>query len=113
MEEITGKGGIEMNNSQEILRKFASSKLRFFSLANGEPVNVKFLYAEEVANEFNGGKTSIIRYHLEVDGEEKLWDRTSRSLAEQMSKIPEGEAITIKRTGQGNKTRYTVERANG
>jgi len=97
-------------NSRELLKKFVSVKSKFFDLPDGEEAQVKFLYAEEVPNNFDGGQTNCIRYHLEVDGVEQFWDRTSRELAQQMAKISEGDVIIIKRAGQKNKTKYSVRR---
>lgn len=97
-----------MNKSQMILKNFASTKSKYFDLPDGEEMQVKFLSAEQVPNNFDGGKTNCIRYHLEVDGIIQFWDRTSRDLAKQMSKICEGDLIAIKRIGQKNKTKYFV-----
>jgi len=99
-----------MDISQDFLKKFATSKSRFFELLDGEEATVKYLYAEEVPNNFDGGKTTCARYHFEVEAIEQLWDRTSRDLANQMSKIPSGALINIKRTGHKSKTKYTIKR---
>ena len=98
-------------DSRDILKKFASSKSKYFDLPDGEETQVKFLYAEEVPNHFDGGETVCIRYHFEVDGKEMLWDRTSRELSKQMALIPEGEIIWIKRIGEKSKTKYFIRKA--
>ena len=100
-----------MDKSRDLLKRFALLKSKFFDLLDGEEKRIKFLYAEEVPNYFDKGKTNCIRYHLEVDGIEQLWDRTSRELAQQMAKVPEGSSIFIKRTGQKNKTKYFIREA--
>jgi len=97
-------------DSRDLLKKFASLKSKYFDLPNGEEAKVKLLYAEEVPNHFDGGKTTCIRYHFEVDGKEMLWDRTSRELAKQMALISEGEVILIKRVGEKSKTKYTIRK---
>jgi len=97
-------------DSRDILKKFASSKSKYFDLPDGEEAQVKFLYAEEVPNHFDGGETVCIRYHFEVDGKEMLWDRTSRELAIQMASIPTGATISIKRTGEKSKTKYFIRK---
>ncbi len=99
-----------MGTSKEILKKYASSRSNYFNLADGDEATVKFLYAEVVASHFDGGKTDLVRYHFEVAGTEQTFDRISRQLAEQMSKINEGDTIIIKRTGEKNKTRYSVRK---
>lgn len=97
-------------DSRDILKKFASSKSKYFDLPDGEETQVKFLYAEEVPNHFDGGETVCIRFHFEVDGKEMLWDRTSRELAKQMALIPDGEIILIKRVGEKSKTKYFIRK---
>jgi len=96
-----------------MLKDFAKSGSMFFKLSDGEDAIVRFLSAEVVRNNFDGGKTTLARYHLEVDGVEKLWDRPSRKLADQMSEIPEGVLIKIKRKGQKNQTVYFIEKIEG
>jgi len=99
-----------MNDHRQLLKGFARSGSMFFSLPDGMKATVRFLSAEVVPNNFDGGKTNLIRYHLEVDGVEKMWDRPSRKLAEQMAEIPEGALISIKRIGQKNQTKYFIKR---
>ena len=99
-----------MGISNDFLKNFASKGGNYFNLADGDETQVKYLYAEEVPNAFDGGKTICVRYHLEVNGQELWWDRMSKDLALQMSRIPEGSIIRIKRTGQKSKTRYIVRR---
>ncbi|MDD4980128.1 MAG: hypothetical protein PHC54_02490 [Candidatus Omnitrophica bacterium] len=99
-----------MNKSRDLLKRFASSKSKYFDLPDGEETQVKFLYAEEVPNHFDGGETVCIRYHFDVDGKEMLWDRTSRELAKQIASISEGETILIKRTGEKSKTKYFIRK---
>ena len=69
---------------------------------------MKFRYAQEVPNVFDGGKTMCIRYHLEVGGIPKIWDRTSRVLAEKMAEVALDSFIIIRRDGEKSKTRYTI-----
>ena len=99
-----------MLQSRDALKRFVLKRNKFFKAPINEEVIVRYVRAEIVPNYFNGGKTEIIRYHLEVDGILQLWDRTSKDLAKQMSKITEGSFVSILRTGQGNKTRYKIKR---
>ncbi len=99
-----------MDNHRQLLEGFARSGSMFFSLADGKEAKVRFISAEVVPNNFDGGKTSLVRYHLEFDGNKQLWDRPSRKLAEQMAEIPSGALIRIKRTGQKSQTRYQITR---
>ena len=100
-----------MSKSNNLLKKFVASKSKYFELPEGEEIKVRYLYAEEVPNNFDGGKTMCIRYHIEVDGVEQLWDRTSRDLAQQMANVVEGECIYIRREGERSKTKYFIRRA--
>lgn len=100
-----------MEDSGEFLRKYADSKKRYFDLPDGQEVRVKFLGAEVVPNHFDGGKTTCIRYQLEVDGIQKSWDRVSAELARQMSTLAKGDSIFISRTGYKNQTKYCIRRA--
>ena len=97
-----------MDASQERLRKFALGKSKFFRLPANEEITVKFLGAEVVPNNFDGGQSDCIRYNLEVEGFKQFWDRTSRKLAEQMSEIPEGALISIRKTGEKSKPVYFI-----
>lgn len=99
-----------MDSSRDILRKYASSKSNYFNIADGEEVTVKYLGAEVVPSNFDSGKSEIARYSVEVDGIVKFWDRTSRKLAELMSKYNEGDILIIKRTGEKSQTRYQIRK---
>jgi predicted nucleic acid-binding protein len=97
-------------DSQDLLKRFAAARSIYFDLPDGEEAKVKFIFAEEVPNHFDRGETSCIRYHLEIDGKEMLWDRTSRELAKQMALIPEGATVFIKRIGEKSKTKYFIRK---
>lgn len=97
-----------MNKPHQLLKDFANSGSMFFKLSDGEEAIIRFLSFEKVSNNFDGGKTTLVRYHIEVDGEKKLWDRPSRKLAEQMAEIPLDSLISIKRIGQKNQTKYSI-----
>lgn len=100
-----------MDDSSDLLRKYASSKRKYFDLPEGQEVKVKFVRAEVVPNNFDGGKTTCVRYHLEIDGSLKFWDRTSADLAILMAPLKNGDVIYISRTGEKNKTKYCIRRA--
>lgn len=95
-----------MDNSA--LKKFALEKSKFLSLKDGEEVTVRFLSYEIVPNHFDGGETECPRYHIEIDGVKKLWESGSGKLADQMSKLSAGDLVSIKKTGEGKNTKYTV-----
>jgi hypothetical protein len=99
-----------MEDSGDLLKKYADSKRKYFDLPEGQEVKVKFLGAEVVPNHFDGGKTTCIRYHLEVDGIQKSWDRVSAELARQMSTVLKGDSIFISRTGYKNQTKYVIRK---
>jgi hypothetical protein len=95
-----------MDNS---LENYANSGSMYFKLGDGEEATIRYLSFEIGPNNFDGGKTNLVRYHLEVNGEKKEWDRPSRKLAGQMAKIAPGSLIKIKRKGQKNQTVYFIE----
>ena len=97
-----------MDKSQELLKKFSSTDAKYFELHSGEGKRVKFLFMEQVPNEFKDGKGTIMRYHLEENGKEKIWDRVSKQLIREMAKVSEGDWIIIKRMGEGKDTTYSV-----
>jgi hypothetical protein len=99
-----------MESSEEILKNFVNSKSKFFNLADGEEATVKYLSAEALVTYYTGNQVNSIRYHVEENGVEKSWDRTSRELAEQMSKFSPGDWISIRRDGERNKTKYSIKK---
>ena len=99
-----------MNDLQKMLRDYADKQSKFFKLLNGQEKIVRYLRAEVVPNHFDNGKTQCVRFHLESEGKIKLWDRTSMRLSLQMSNIPEGSLIKIKRTGDLGNSKYFIER---
>lgn len=93
---------------RDILNNFGDSGSMFFNLKDGEEKTIVFLDAEEIPNSFDGGKTTLVRYHIKDGGVKKYWDRTSRKLAKQMVEIPKGATINIKRIGQKSHTKYLI-----
>lgn len=82
----------------------------YFTPPLNKYVTVKYLYKETAPNHFDKGKTMLFRYHLQVNGYPKVWDRASKELAKIMSEISDGSFIVILRTGEGNKTKYKITR---
>ena len=101
-----------MESSQKILKDFVNRKSTYWNISDGEEATVKFLFAEPSTTHFKGKPIECIRYHVEVNGEEKIWDRPHRELAKQMANFSEGDLISIKRIGEGNKTKYNVIKVN-
>lgn len=97
-----------MDKSQELLKKFSSTDAKYFELRSGEEKRVKFIFVEEVPNEFKDGQGKIMRYHFEENGKEKIWDRISKQLTREMAKVSEGDFILIKRMGEGKFTTYSI-----
>ena len=97
------------NNAHEVLKRFLTAKSKYFSLADGETACVTFLSASEIPNNFDGGKTMLIRYELKVNGIVQLWDRPSRQLAQEMMKFMPGTVLTISRKGEKNQTKYSIK----
>lgn len=99
-----------MRDPRDLLKKYANQKSKYFILPDGETAKVTYISAEIVPNNFDGGKTSLVRYTLEVDGVIQLWDRPSRQLAQEMSKFSSGDILHISRIGEKSKTKYLIEK---
>jgi hypothetical protein len=82
----------------------------YFELKDGEEAEVVFIKAEIIPSNFDGGKTQCVRYTFNVDGTIKIWDRSHRVLAQQMAQCCEGDVISIRRVGTGNKTKYIINK---
>ena len=100
-----------MDDSGDVLREYANQKRKYFDLPEGQEVKVTYLGAEIVPNHFDGGKSTCIRYSLEVGGIPKHWDRVSAELAKLMSVLKKGDVIYISRTGEKSKTKYSIRKA--
>lgn len=96
-----------MSQSKDVLSQFSKRERRFFEIKDGEEFTVKYLRAEEIESPFKPGK-KLIRYFLEVDGKEMMWDRESKQLSQAMSEVDEGSTIRIQRHGKKNETKYDV-----
>lgn len=99
-----------MGKSVEFLKQFVSKKSIYFDLPDGQEAVVRYLGAEPVITVFKGQEVEAIRYRLEHDGVLKVWDRTSREFAKQMSQHEEGSVLKIKRSGERNNTKYAIDR---
>lgn len=99
-----------MSDLKNVLTDFVDKKSQFLDLPDGEEKRVILKGAEQVQTNYQGSKVDCVRYHLEVDGKSMCWDRTSRSLAKQMSVFSIGDELLIKRTGKRNQTKYAIEK---
>ena len=95
-----------MSKSRDALKKF-SQRSKFLKLRDGETVEITFLSAEVVANKFDKDKESV-RYHVKLDGQDKLLESGSNSLCDQMREFEENDVLRITRTGKLTETKYTV-----
>ena len=98
--------GFKMSKSKDALKKF-SQRSKFLKLRDGETVEITFLSAEVVANKFDKDKESV-RYHVKLDGQDKLLESGSNSLCDQMREFEENDVLRITRTGKLTETKYTV-----
>lgn len=97
-----------MDKSQELLKRFSSADALYFEIASGQEKRVRFLFVEVAPPNPNGWKGHLMRYHFNENGKEKIWDRVSKQLIREMSKVSEGDIIIIKRMGEGKDTTYSV-----
>ena len=95
-----------MSKSKDALNKF-SQRQKYLKLRDGETLEITFLSAEVIPNKFDQDKESV-RYHVKLDGQEKLMESGSGSLCEQMREFDEGDVLRITRTGKLTETKYSV-----
>jgi hypothetical protein len=101
--------GVSMNEPENKLKNFASGDSNYIKLPRGEDISCKYLSWEIVPSRFDGGKTECAQYHLEIEGQERIFSSKSKALARKISEIPEGTKIKIRIDGEGTKTKYFVE----
>lgn len=101
-----------MSDLNDIFSRFIDKKSDFLDLPDGAEKTVTFNSVEPVTSDFKGQKVDCLRYYFEIDGKVFKWDRTSRELAKQMSKFTKGDMLKIKREGERNKTKYTIQKVN-
>lgn len=97
-----------MNENNE-LKEFSSGGSKYFKPARGADIFCKYLFYEVVPNRFDGGKSQCVQYHLEIDGEQRIFSSTSKALAQKISKVPQGSKIKMNVQGEGTHTKYSVE----
>lgn len=90
----------------DFLFNYSKSKPKFLSLGDGEEVKVQFLEAKVTISEFSNEE--CIKYRLKHGKVNKFLISGSGDLAREMSAIPKGSIISIKRVGLGYSTRYLV-----
>ena len=99
-----------MDQNQKNLKSFVNSKSQFLTIKDGGEQTVKYLSANPGRTYFQGKTTECIRFIFEIDSKPMFWDRTSRELAVQMSEFLPGDMLSIKVTGQKNKTKYFIKK---
>ena len=98
-------------DSKETLNDFVNKNSKYFVLPDDEEKIVKYIGAEIIPNKFDGGLTDCVRYTFELSGGiRQSWDRGSRALAEKLLNVTEGSTIGIRKTGAGNKTKYSIRK---
>lgn len=88
---------------------FLRDNMKFLKIENGETVTLVYKGYSVVPDKFNDGK-EVISYLFSFPNSDKTisWNKGSMVVAREMRKIPVGETIQIKRTGEGPKTTYDI-----
>lgn len=90
------------------LNKWAQKHRLYLKLEVGMPTTCQFKSAEEFVDKENEDREKI-RYHLEINSDDKILESQSIGLAEEMAKVKKDDWIRITRQGTGRQTRYSVE----
>ena len=91
------------------LAEYAKNASQFVKLADGESIEVVFKAFKIVPNKFDTEKDTVRYYFLVDGGKEKEWENGAAYVADFFDGVKEGEPVKITRTGEGNKTKYTLE----
>jgi len=89
------------------LKDWAFKNSTFLKVADGESVTCRLIGYEAFVDHENEDREKI-RYTFEVSGVEKTLESQSVKLAEEMSKVKEGDWIQLKRIGVGRSTSWEV-----
>jgi hypothetical protein len=89
------------------LTTWAQNNSPFLKVPDNGEVIVIYKGYKEVDDSRNPGATKI-RYIVELNGQEKWYESASARVAMCFDSIKEGEEIFIKKTVDGNKTRYDI-----
>lgn len=89
------------------LKKWIKQNSKFLKLADGETITAAYLGFKFVQSSFDSDKETV-RYTLMTSEGEKLWDTSSKVVADFFDKVtPEG-TVKIKRLGEGRDTEYVL-----
>ena len=104
---LQGKGVNTMSELQEYIKRNS----RTIFLKDGEKLETVYQGFKIGANRFDPEKESIY-YNFETEYGIKQFQSGSIGLAKIFDSIEKGEKIRLTRHGEGNKTKYTIERVN-
>lgn len=92
------------------LKQFAQEKSNFISLKDGEKFSGIYKGYKFIEKESFGETKEYVRYLIEDLGTDRVMylDSQSASLAKKMDSFPKDTPITIKREGEGMKTKYVI-----
>lgn len=88
------------------LGDWADEKSEFLVINDGETVTATFLSYDFVTSKFNN---KTVRYTLDTNNGEKLWESTAGYVARFFDKVKKGQKIRIFRNGEGTDTKYDLQ----
>ena len=94
------------------LKDWAFQNSTYLKVADGESVTCLFIGWEEFIDHENDDRCKV-RYTFDVNGVEKTLESQSVKLAEEMSKVKEGEWMELTRVGAGRSTSWEVKALKG
>lgn len=89
------------------LADFVKDNQKFLKLADGDSVDAFYLGQRVIASKFDSSKESV-EYALKVDGRILVWTCGNIGVAQAMMQLKKGDPVTIKRDGEGTKTKYEI-----
>jgi len=102
------KGGGKMSELQDYIGRNSKTIM----LKDGESIEAIYREYTIGANKFDPEKETVY-YKLETEYGVKTFSSSALGLARLFDIITEGTAIRLTREGEGNKTRYTLEKKEG
>ena len=93
------------------LKQFAQDKSNFISLKDGEKFSGIYKGYKFIEKESFGETKEYVRYLIQHPDTDRILylDSQSASLAKRMDSVQKEDLITIRREGEGMKTKYVIE----
>ena len=90
------------------LNDYVKDNSKFLRLANGETFEGTYVTYKVTGNKFDPEKETVIYKLRYDDGKETYFQTASVAVAKIFGKFKGGEAVKIKRQGEGTNTKYQI-----